>query len=384
NLGARVREAQALANLELDHELTWGAGIGVNLFDRFLILTEVFGATSLQDFGQRELSPIEGLFGFKGVTKLGWAVGAAGGVGFSRGYGTPDARALLTVGYAAPVEEPKKAEPLAKAVPTNDDLDGDGIPNDADKCPKEPEDKDGFEDEDGCPDPDNDGDGILDGDDKCPMEPEDKDGFEDEDGCPDPDNDQDSVLDTEDKCPNDAEDKDAFEDEDGCPDPDNDQDSVLDTDDECPLDPGVPEEKGCPKTIRVEEGQIRILERVEFKTGKATLKPSAEAILLEVHKVLDFKKNIRQVRIEGHTDSRGSKKRNMKLSKARARSVKNWLVEHGIAAGRLNAYGCGEERAIDNNKTRKGRQANRRVEFHITDPAPKTPGPGIESCRPAE
>ena len=70
------------------------------------------------------------------------------------------------------------------------DSDGDGIPDDEDKCPNEPEDKDGFQDDDGCPDPDNDGDGIPDAQDKCPNEPEDKDGFQDADGCPDPDNDR--------------------------------------------------------------------------------------------------------------------------------------------------------------------------------------------------
>jgi outer membrane protein W len=79
---------------------------------------------------------------------------------------------------------PKKVE-----VKVDNDPDHDGIVGDADKCPNEPEDKDGFQDEDGCPDPDNDGDGIPDAMDKCPNEPEDKDGFQDEDGCPDPDND---------------------------------------------------------------------------------------------------------------------------------------------------------------------------------------------------
>lgn len=64
------------------------------------------------------------------------------------------------------------------------DSDGDGILNDVDKCPNDPEDRDGFQDEDGCPEPDNDGDGILDVNDKCPNQPENINGFEDEDGCP--------------------------------------------------------------------------------------------------------------------------------------------------------------------------------------------------------
>jgi OOP family OmpA-OmpF porin len=65
------------------------------------------------------------------------------------------------------------------------DRDGDGIPDDVDKCPDEPEDKDGFQDADGCPDPDNDNDGIPDVADKCPNDAETKNGYQDEDGCPD-------------------------------------------------------------------------------------------------------------------------------------------------------------------------------------------------------
>ena len=98
------------------------------------------------------------------------------------------------------------------------DRDGDGITDDVDRCPDEPEDRDGFQDADGCPDPDNDADGIADAMDKCPNEPEDKDGFQDADGCPDPDNDQDGILDTADKCPNAPETKNGFQDDDGCPD----------------------------------------------------------------------------------------------------------------------------------------------------------------------
>ena len=64
------------------------------------------------------------------------------------------------------------------------DGDGDGIPDDVDACPADPEDLDGFQDEDGCPDLDNDGDGVPDTIDACPDQAEDLDGFEDDDGCP--------------------------------------------------------------------------------------------------------------------------------------------------------------------------------------------------------
>jgi outer membrane protein OmpA-like peptidoglycan-associated protein len=130
------------------------------------------------------------------------------------------------------------------------DNDGDGIPDHLDKCPDLAEDFDGFEDHDGCPDPDNDGDGIPDDEDECPDEPEDFDGYLDRDGCPDPDNDNDGIPDHLDDCPNAAEDFDGFEDEDGCPDLDNDGDGIPDTEDKCPdlaedFD-GFEDEDGCP------------------------------------------------------------------------------------------------------------------------------------------
>src|SRR6202042_3348970 len=82
--------------------------------------------------------------------------------------------------------DPVKAVPLPAPVEqVVGDRDGDGIPDDVDKCPDQPEDKDGFQDADGCPDPDNDGDGIPDIADKCPNEPETKNGYQDADGCPD-------------------------------------------------------------------------------------------------------------------------------------------------------------------------------------------------------
>jgi outer membrane protein OmpA-like peptidoglycan-associated protein len=64
------------------------------------------------------------------------------------------------------------------------DTDRDGIPDREDRCPNEAEDRDGFEDDDGCPDPDNDHDRILDENDRCPNEPETYDGLQDDDGCP--------------------------------------------------------------------------------------------------------------------------------------------------------------------------------------------------------
>ncbi len=92
-----------------------------------------------------------------------------GGVGIGAyGVGSAHLRGMLTLGYA----------------PREKDEDGDGVPDEDDQCRELPEDKDGFEDQDGCPDGDNDNDGVPDGEDKCPTQKEDEDGIDDDDGCP--------------------------------------------------------------------------------------------------------------------------------------------------------------------------------------------------------
>jgi outer membrane protein OmpA-like peptidoglycan-associated protein len=257
--------------------------------------------------------------------------------------------------------------------PEDQDTDKDGIPDSVDRCPNDPEDFDGDNDEDGCPDlaQDADGDGIVDDVDQCPDNPEDKDGFEDEDGCPDPDNDKDTILDSTDKCPLEPEDRDGFEDEDGCPDPDNDQDRITDNVDQCPNQPedydGDADEDGCPdvyKSIVVTADRIELKQKVYFASGKDRILPRSYALLNEVALALRDNPTLR-VRIEGHTDSQGSSRYNEKLSDRRANSVRRYLVDQGITGDRMVAVGYGEERPIEDNRTAAGREANRRVEFHV-------------------
>jgi len=248
------------------------------------------------------------------------------------------------------------------------DKDGDGIKDNVDKCPSEPEDKDGFQDEDGCPDPDNDGDGIPDVTDKCPMEPEDKDGFQDEDGCPDLDNDGDGLSDKVDQCPNDAEDKDNFEDDDGCPDLDNDKDGFADKDDKCPDVPGVAPD-GCPKKynlVVVTAEKIELKQTVFFDFNRASIKNVSFALLNEVGQAMVDNPTIK-VEIGGHTDSVGNDASNLKLSQSRAESVRTYLIKRGIASNRMVPKGFGENVPIADNRTEAGRSQNRRVEFLITE-----------------
>ena len=280
---------------------------------------------------------------------------------------------LDAVDLCPDVPEDKDGFEDTDGCPEDQDTDGDGIPDSKDRCPNDPEDFDGEDDEDGCPDlaKDRDGDGIADDVDQCPDNPEDKDGFEDENGCPDPDNDQDAVLDVVDKCPNQPEDKDGFEDEDGCPDPDNDQDRIPDAVDKCPNQPedydGDADEDGCPdiyKTIVVTDDRIELKQTVHFASGKDRILPKSYGLLNEVAQALrDFPKI--RTRIEGHTDSKGSARYNMDLSRRRAASVRRYLMGQGVDGGRMVSEGHGEERPIEDNRTGEGRAANRRVEFHI-------------------
>ena len=255
-----------------------------------------------------------------------------------------------------------------KLPPRPGDRDGDGFTDDVDKCPDDPEDKDGFEDGDGCPDLDNDGDGIKDNVDKCPNDPEDADKFEDEDGCPDLDNDKDGLSDKVDQCPNEAEDKDGFEDDDGCPDPDNDNDTFLDKDDKCPLEFGVAPD-GCPKkytNVVVTKTKIEIKQTIFFDFRKAKIKKVSFPLLNEVAQAMNDNPTIK-VEIQGHTDSVGNDRFNLKLSQQRAESVKAYLARQGIDAGRMVPKGYGENVPIADNRTADGRSQNRRVEFVITE-----------------
>jgi outer membrane protein OmpA-like peptidoglycan-associated protein len=296
------------------------------------------------------------------VTGVDIAVGAGGGI-------TGDARRVAMRLFAGISWLPGAEAPSIGVR----DRDGDAVPDNRDQCPDQAEDKDGFQDEDGCPDRDNDGDGVLDDIDKCVTEAEDKDGFQDEDGCPDLDNDGDGIADDLDKCPNEAEDKDGFQDEDGCPDLDNDGDGIADDKDKCPAEPetanGYQDEDGCPDTpptgVQVAGGKINIPEQIQFKRGSAVLDPVSYKLLNEIGRKIIANPQIGVVRIEGHTDDSGSKEANDRLSQARADSVKAYLVGKGVPADRLQTAGYGSSRPIDPRKTDAARAKNRRVEFVV-------------------
>ncbi|WP_338280958.1 adventurous gliding motility protein AgmC [Corallococcus caeni] len=362
NVGVDIRKAEQLRNLNVGSALAYGLGAEAPLGDLPLaVQASLVGAMGFkqQDAEERPLELLAALK-YRGLTGLSAQVGA--GPGLTHGYGTPTFRVLASVGYSTPERAPAQPRPV---------------------CPEGPEDFDGFQDQDGCADPDNDGDGIVDTADKCPNEPETVNDFEDADGCPDTkpappppapvDTDGDGLMDPDDKCPNAPEDKDGFQDEDGCPDPDNDKDGILDTADKCPLEPetinGVEDEDGCPDKgkvkVLVEGERIFILEKVYFATNKDIILPRSFPILKQVAAVLRANPQVELLRIEGHTDSQGNDAANLDLSKRRAASVKTFLVNEGVAAERLDSEGFGESKPVDTNNTPAGRENNRRVEFNI-------------------
>ncbi|MBU1052453.1 MAG: outer membrane beta-barrel domain-containing protein [Proteobacteria bacterium] len=259
------------------------------------------------------------------------------------------------------------------------DSDGDGVYDYLDKCPDTP--KGVRVDKDGCP-PDSDGDGVYDYLDKCPDTPK---GVEvDENGCP-LDTDGDGVYDYLDKCPDTP--KDVKVDEDGCP-LDTDGDGVYDYLDKCPDTPkGVKvDENGCPpevcpqdtdgdgvfdpsdkcpntpKAAKVDSRGCWVLEGVYFDTAKSNILPQSFPILDNVVAIIINNPGMK-FEIQGHTDNRGSKTFNQKLSKNRAKAVLEYLVKKGVNRSKLTAKGFGSLVPASPNDTVEGMTKNRRVEL---------------------
>ncbi len=162
---------------------------------------------------------------------------------------------------------------------------------------------------------DRDGDGIPDAKDLCPDDPEDRDGFQDGDGCPDPDNDGDGIPDVADKCPNEPETMNGFQDEDGCPD------------------------KGV---VKITTCSFPILDRIYFRAGSARIEPPSLPLLDAIAAALAGNPQIRRVELQGH----GDRQEPARLAGARAEAVRAALIARGVAADRLQARGCGATRPL--------------------------------------
>ncbi|MCO4744114.1 MAG: OmpA family protein [Proteobacteria bacterium] len=535
NLGARIGPNVVQDNIELNDSFMSRLGLGY-------AITESAGASLdfqlLKDFSQPAKDengdpslvgmPVEGILGGWGRVSDNVVLRGGVGTGFTEGIGSPAFRAIFSVGY----------EPVRDR-----DRDLDGLADSIDACPEDPEDKDKFEDLDGCPDLDNDGDGLLDVADSCPMEPEDPDDWQDEDGCPDPrtlvrvaivdpngrsiqgvqamvalgeadakmgnasfevelepgeygiqataegydamkatftvpegppiDVEQvmqptvvfgEIVARIQDKDGNPVEgrvassEKDSFATTDGAAElsmmegryaltasaegyfeavqnvevvpgetseivftldravgtvtvtvvdaegaaiegatyafgEEAEEQAVSGKSTEAEVDPGdyvvIARAEGyapakaevkvnagaesavtltlSPTKVKVSLEKIEILDKVFFDTGRDTIKSQSFALLDEVSQILVDRQDILKIRIEGHTDSRGSEGSNQRLSERRAASVRKYLIEHGVAEGRLTSVGLGESQPIDTAENEAAWSQNRRVEFVIEE-----------------
>ena len=231
------------------------------------------------------------------------------------------------------------------------DTDGDGIEDRNDACPETP----GLAEYNGCPDTD--GDGIIDSEDACPTEA----GPKSNKGCPIVDRDGDGVNDPDDACPDvpgPAANK-------GCPWPDRDGDGVFDKDDACPDVPGTVANKGCPEvSVEIIKQLNDYSKTILFDTGKSTIRQESYAVLQSIKDIMVEYPNSNFV-IEGHTDSDGSDALNQRLSDSRSAAVVTYLTTIGMSANRMSSIGYGESRPIATNKTRAGKQQNRRVEISL-------------------
>jgi hypothetical protein len=262
NAGVLLRKARTIYDSTIGQQLTWGVAGAVRITNRLSLIAEGYGRAGLPDFAL-DASPLEVEGGVRLYVTGDVAVLVGGGAGIINGIGAPESRFFISLGYAPDVR----------------DTDGDGIANGRDRCPLIAEDKDRFEDDDGCADDDNDGDHRPDPTDKCPNQSEDLDGFEDDDGCAELDNDKDGIADLQDKCANDAEDGKLPYAKDGCPlgkgapaivpdadpvpevaavcaAPDRDRDGIADAQDQCAGEAetvnGVADDDGCPDAGGVE------------------------------------------------------------------------------------------------------------------------------------
>jgi MYXO-CTERM domain-containing protein len=332
NGGYALRQPGGAGNLEVDDELVFGAGARFDLQPRRLaLLGESYARVGVQGMGVERELPAEALFALRWQVSGPWAIDAGGGFGITRGYGTPAARAFLSFAYAplpalrvvAPTEEVviEKAPPPAPEGPR--DTDKDGITDDKDKCPSEPEDVDGVQDDDGCPDPDQDADGILDAVDKCPTEPEVVNGVDDQDGCPD---------------------EGLFE---------------------------------------LKEDRIVLEERVLFDTDRARVRSAGKRVLKAVVVLWNQHPEYEKMVVEGHTDERGSDEHNQKLGLLRAERVKKALIEQGFPADKIEIVSYGRSRPVDTSGSEQAWAKNRRTEFVIVKKTKVPAAPAAPAAPPA-
>ena len=333
DVGVLMRKETRYQNVSAGSELMAGLGMGYR-FDGgqgpVEIMLDVRNALGLVQTHREEVA-LEGLLGAAIDVARDWKLNVGGGVGLTQGFGVPNGRAFAGLRW-----EPSPNDPDHDGVKSRERTEED--PQETRAASDEPS---GDDEEPASVDDVDDAAreaAIRGGYDACPDLPEDYDGVEDEDGCPEGDRDRDGVLDYLDRCDGEAETINGFKDDDGCPD------------------------EG-PAKILIEDGKITILETIRFELNSAKIDRSSYSIMDQI--ALTFRKHqeIQRIEIGGHTDSSGPRGLNVRLSRERARAVRQYLLGRGIPPARLSATGYGPDRPIADNQTDKGRAQNRRVEF---------------------
>jgi outer membrane protein OmpA-like peptidoglycan-associated protein len=368
-IGPEVQGTSTYGSVEQGSMFRWGLGAGVLLLDdrHLQVGAEASGEVLFRDVEDRTTNA-ELLFDARYRFLRNFEVAAGLGPGLTSGIGTPDFRGILSVAFTP--------EPSF-------DRDGDGVPDTVDACPDEKGVATSDPMTNGCPPPpppppppDRDGDGILDMVDACPDVPGVASADPAKNGCPPPpDRDGDGIIDSQDACPDVKGVADPDPKKNGCPPPaDRDHDGILDADDACPDEPGQPssdpKRNGCPM-VHVTDKEVVILEQVQFETGKAAIKKESFGLLDAVASVLKTHPELLRLEVQGHTDNKGAKPLNKKLSQDRATSVMKALIARGVDKSRLTAQGYGQDKPIADNGTEMGRQMNRRVQFNILEKKPK-------------
>lgn len=273
--------------------------------------------------------------------------------------GTPAGTEVDSIG--CPVKKDTAAADTAKPAPIDtaaicaaiSDSDKDNVADAQDKCPNTP--ARAIVDSTGCP-IDSDKDGVADGLDQCPNNP--AGALVDSTGCP-VDSDKDGVQDYKDKCPNTP--VGTKVDSVGCT-LDSDLDGVIDAIDQCPntLQGVEVNEVGCP--IRKKEDLSKLRKGIQFKLNSAILTKKSYGTLDDIVELMN-KYEQAKIEVQGHTDNSGKESYNQNLSERRAKTVADYIIKKGVATDRVRAAGYGSSHPVADNKTKAGREANRRVEL---------------------
>lgn len=366
NVGYQYREEQKVENLSVQDTLSWNLGVEVPLHEKFRVTGEAFGRiTPRADSFESYNSPTEFVAGGKFQTGRFFAT-AGGGFGIVDGYGTPDWRAFVGLGFAPPlpvreevvVEEPveesecsaENVEFTCVEIPATSCADG-GLRTYHAVCTQEGE--CAYESTDSlCPE------NSYCGEDKagnvtCIPEPDCR--VDGDCGEVPATTCADNVLTVfagqcrDEKCHYEPTQVNCA------------------SRTECGLDNGVAACVPVVDKVVVKGKKIEIMDVVHFALNSDEIDERSFELLSQVAQILKNHPEIELIRIEGHTDNRGKKALNQDLSERRAKSVLNFLVGQRVDEKRLTSQGFGPDRPVQTNNTEKGRAANRRVEFHIVD-----------------